>query len=445
MSQVIFGTDGVRGTPGTYPLDIVTVRRLGAALAHEFGAESRLLVGRDTRESGAWVERHLATGITAAGGVLVSVGVMPTPGIAFLTTARDFSAGIVVSASHNPFPSNGIKVLTATGEKASRSLEERLEALVAADFDSWSVLDATAAPPTTVDMMDDYVTHLEGILSQVPALDGCRVAVDAAHGAVSRVAPRVLRELGFDVVEINARPDGRNINAASGSTHPEALQSVVVERQCRLGFAFDGDGDRVILVDHRGRLVDGDAVLFVCASHLKSTDRLTGNAIAATVMSNIGLEIALADMGITMHRCAVGDWHVHEEMLRHGLALGGEQSGHIIFSEFLPTGDGLATALYVLRVIAETGLELADLVGAFTTFPQVLVNVPVSEKRDLECVPEVADAIEAAERQLSGQGRVLVRYSGTESLLRIMIEGRDLAIVQKLADGIATRAREQLG
>ena len=294
-------------------------------------------------------------------------------------------------------------------------------------------------------MMDDYVAHLEGILSDAPALDGCRVAVDGAHGATSRVAPRVLRELGFDVVELNARPDGRNINAASGSTHPEALQAAVVERQCRLGFAFDGDGDRVILVDHGGGLVDGDAVLFVCARHLKSAGRLDGDAIVATVMSNVGLEIALADAGITMHRCAVGDWHVREEMLRRGIALGGEQSGHIIFSELLPTGDGLATALCVLRVIAETGCELADLAGALTTFPQLLVNVPVTEKRELDRVPEITDAIEAAERRLSGEGRVLVRYSGTEPLLRIMIEGRDRAVVQKLADGIAARARQHLG
>lgn len=444
MSKTLFGTDGVRGTPGTFPLDAVTIWRLGAAVVRELGASPQLLVGRDTRESGAWIERWLASGVTMAGGTLASVGVMSTPAVAHLVVSRGCHAGIVISASHNPFPDNGIKILMATGEKASRALEARIEARVADD-----TLEPPVAPPPVpfeaINLTDNYVAKLRHIVSGTPRLDTWRIAVDCAHGATSAVAPGVLRELGFEVVALNTSSDGRNINAACGSTHPEELQTVVVERHCRLGLAFDGDGDRVILVDHRGALVDGDAVMFICARHLKSLGRLVGNAVVVTVMSNVGLEVALHDLGIAVHRCAVGDWHVREEMVRRGVGLGGEQSGHIIFADLLPTGDGLATALCVLRVIAETGRELADLAGDLKIFPQLLVNVPVKDKLAFDRVPEINQAILEAERQLAGEGRVLVRYSGTEPLLRIMIEGQDMAVVQRLADGIAEQARQQLG
>ena len=443
MSKTLFGTDGVRGTPGTFPLDAVTIWRLGAAVVRELGAGPRLLVGCDTRESGAWIERWLASGVAMAGGTLVSVGVMPTPAVAHLVASRGCHAGIVISASHNPFPDNGIKILTATGEKASRDLEARIEARVADD--AWEPPVAAPAPLETINLTDNYVVRLRHIVSGAPRLDAWRIAVDCAHGATSAVAPGVLRELGFEVVALNTSPDGRNINAACGSTHPEELQAVVVERRCRLGLAFDGDGDRVILVDHRGALVDGDAVMFICARHLKALGRLVGDAVVATVMSNIGLEVALHDLGIVVHRCAVGDWHVREEMVRRGVGLGGEQSGHIIFADLLPTGDGLATALCVLRVVAETGQELANLVGDLRIFPQLLVNVPVKDKRAFDRVPEISQAIQEAERQLAGEGRVLIRYSGTEPLLRIMIEGRDMAVVQRLAGSIAERARQHLG
>ena len=442
MSASIFGTDGVRGTPGTYPLDEETIVRLGAATVRVFGLNrTRLLVARDPRESGPLIERFLNAGVEAEGGTLVSAGVIPTPAAAFLAS-REFDGAFVISASHNPYPDNGIKLLTGDGEKASPELEARLSDVVADQ--SWSPGSSDAIGPATCDRVEDYLTHLRRVLPAVDGLAGSRIAVDCANGATSVVAPRVLRDIGLDVVALNVKPDGRNINEDCGSTHPEALQSVVLDQGCRMGVAFDGDGDRAILVDADGAVVDGDAVLFVCAKHLLAEGRLTGNGIVATVMSNIGLEIALRQAGILVHRCPVGDRSVREEMLRYGCVLGGEQSGHIIFSEQLPTGDGILTALSVLRVIQATGSELAELTQGLDVLPQVLLNVQVNTKPDLAHEPEIQEAIADAERILGDQGRVLVRYSGTESLLRVMIEGHDPAEVQQLAESIADRARTRL-
>ena len=443
MSLSLFGTDGVRGAPGRFPLDAATLGHLGAALAEEAGAAPRIVIGRDTRESGEWIERHLAGGIRSAGGEAVGVGVLPTPGVAFLA-ARGFDAGVVISASHNPVPDNGIKVLTRSGEKASRARESRIEARVAAVRARGDLPPAPADPLSDAGLADDYLAHLTAVLAGAPPLDGCLVAVDCAHGATSGVAPRVLRRLGLSVVAINTAPDGRNINVGCGSTQPAALQRAVVEHRCRLGLAFDGDGDRVILVDHRGGIVDGDAALFVCARHLRSVGRLAANTVVATVMSNVGLDLSLRRAGIAMHRCPVGDRNVRDEMRRRGVRLGGEQSGHVIFADRLPTGDGLATGLEVLRVIAETGRELADLTAGLEIMPQRLVNVRVDVQPDLDAVPGVQSAIRAAERRLGERGRVLVRYSGTEPLLRIMIEGPDPGTVRELAGAIADRAREHL-
>lgn len=443
MTQALFGTDGVRGTPGRFPLDPATVARLGAALAAETGAAPRIVIGRDTRESGEEIERLLAGGIRAAGGIPVGVGVLPTPGVAFLS-ARGFDAGVVISASHNPVPDNGIKILTSGGEKASRRNESRLEARVTAAQHGGGAPPGPNPPSTDAALADAYVAHLTSVLAGAPRLDGLRIAIDCAHGATSRIGPLVLRRAGIPVIAIHTEPDGRNINVGCGSTHPTALQRTVVEHGCRLGLAFDGDGDRVILVDHRGAIVDGDGVLFVCARHLHAAGRLAGNAVVATVMSNIGLELSLQRAGIAMHRCAVGDRNVREEMRRRRLGLGGEQSGHVIFADRLPTGDGLATGLEVLRVMAESGRELADLAAGLETFPQQLVNVRVDARPNVDEVPGVRDAIRAAEERLGERGRVLVRYSGTEPLLRIMIEGPDPASVRELAATIADCARRHL-
>ena len=440
----MFGTDGVRGTPGQSPLDERTVTRLGGAVVRVLdGADTRLLVARDTRESGPWIETRLARGVAAEEGVLVSVGVMPTPAAAFLVSSQGFDAALVISASHNPFPDNGIKVLTGEGEKASPDLETRIEQVVADQ--SWTV--KTSAQPSVEvrDLTDVYLTHARTVLAGVDPLPPLRVAVDCANGATSVVAPRMLQQVGFDVIALNVDPDGHNINDNCGSTHPEDLQQAVKEQGCQLGLAFDGDGDRVILVDHHGDVVDGDAVLFICACYLNQHGRLPGNAVVATVMSNIGLELALRDAGVVMYRCPVGDRQVREAMIEHGVALGGEQSGHIIFADLLPTGDGLLTALSVIRVMSETGRHLADLRQALEVYPQVLLNVAVRAKPDLSREPAIAGAIQEAERTLAGQGRVLVRYSGTEPLLRIMIEGTDAATIRQLAETIAAHAGQRLG
>jgi phosphoglucosamine mutase len=442
----LFGTDGVRGHAGSPPLDHVTVARLGAALArtlHGTGARLRFLVGRDTRESGDWIEQELARGAGSAGAAMTSAGVLPTPAIAYLTRELGFDAGLVISASHNPYQDNGIKVFSGRGEKFTETLEREVEAIVASD--DWEVPAGAPAAIERIDAADTYLAHLRRALPDPAPLAGMRLAVDAANGATFAVAPRILRELGFDVVLIGAEPDGRNINLGCGSTHPERVAGIVRAEGCRMGVAFDGDGDRAIFADASGRIVDGDAVLNLCARHMQACGRLKGNAVVATVMSNIGLEIALRERGIALVRCPVGDKYVMEEMLKRNLSLGGEQSGHIIFSEHLFTGDGLATCLNVLRVMAETGRELADLASELVTFPQVLLNVRVREKRDLESVPAVADAMSRVESRLGSEGRLLVRYSGTEPLLRVMIEGREQAAIDAWASEIAAAVREHLG
>jgi phosphoglucosamine mutase len=444
----LFGTDGVRGTAGKYPLDAETVARLGAALVRALprdghdGQQLRLVVGRDTRESGESLERALARGIRSQGATLVSGGVLPTPAIAYVTRAH-FDAGLVISASHNPYQDNGIKVFSGAGEKFGEALEAKIEGIVA-DI-SWTVTDGADSPVERVDVVDEYVAHAREALPDPGRLGSMSIALDLANGATTTVAPRLFGALGFRTTVTGNAPDGRNINLECGSTHPGRLVDLVRKGGHRLGVAFDGDGDRAIFVSAEGRIVDGDAVLLMCAKQMKRTGVLAGDAIVATVMSNIGLEIALRDHGITLVRCAVGDKYVMEEMVKRGLRLGGEQSGHVIFSDHLFTGDGIVTALRVLRVMAETGRELADLAAELKTYPQVLVNVQVREKRDLNGVPAIADAMRKVEDRLAGQGRLLVRYSGTEPLLRIMIEGRDQSEIQSWASELAGMVKAHLG
>ncbi len=449
MSQRLFGTDGVRGRAGDYPLDHETVARLGGALVRAMGGRQsggrrlRFLVGRDTRESGEWIERELARGVHSAGGEIITAGVIPTPAVAYVTRAMGFDAGIVISASHNPFEDNGIKVFSGKGEKFTERLEREVEAII--HDASWTVSGPADVPVESTDVVDAYIAHALRALPEPRRLGAFRLAIDTANGATTTVAPRLFTQLGFDVIVIGAEPDGRNINLDCGSTHPEALARTVRDRGCRMGVAFDGDGDRAIFVDASGKVVDGDAVLLMCGRHWKAQGLLEGNAVAATVMSNIGLELALRDSGIELVRCAVGDKYVMEEMLKRGLSIGGEQSGHIIFSDHLFTGDGIATALSVLRVMADTSRELADLAAELVTFPQVLVNVRVREKKDLASIPAIAATMARIERQLDGAGRLLVRFSGTEPLLRVMIEGKDQQEIQAWATEIAAAAKEHLG
>jgi phosphoglucosamine mutase len=445
MTQ-LFGTDGVRGIAGQYPLDPETITRLGGALVCALapdGRAARLLVGRDTRESGPWIARALARGAGAMGAHLTSAGVIPTPAVSFLTSTLGFDAGIVISASHNPFEDNGVKVFSNAGEKLPDEIERAVEAMMADP--AWTTPAPVAVDLIDADLSDRYLTHLRASFPDPGRLRGLRIAVDAANGATSSVAPRLFAELGFDVAMLSDQPDGRNINVRCGSTHPAGLAAEVASGGHRLGVAFDGDGDRAIFVDHEGRVVDGDAVLFLCARQLKAERRLSNDVVVATVMSNIGLELALREEGIRLARCPVGDKYVREEMTSQGAAIGGEQSGHLIFSEHLTTGDGLLTALQVLRVMAESGRELADLARDLVVFPQALVNVRVREKRPVEEIPAVRDAMARVSGRLEGEGRLLVRYSGTEPLLRIMIEGRDQRLIEAWAGEIAECVRQSLG
>jgi phosphoglucosamine mutase len=440
----LFGTDGVRGTAGRYPLDPPTVRRLGAALVRALKvANPKFLVGRDTRESGVWIEAELAHGASGEGASVTSVGVVPTPAVAYLTRTHGYDAGVVISASHNPFEDNGIKVFSGKGEKFTERIEREIEDIIA-DL-SWEAHEGEPAHVPHADLVGAYLDHLRAVLRDSGMLAGFTLAIDCANGAATTVAPQLFSSLGLAIEVIGDQPDGRNINLKCGSTHPELLARTVVERGCRMGVAFDGDGDRAIFVDHTGQIVDGDAVLLMCGRQLLSEGRLKGNAIVATVMSNIGLELGLRALGIDLVRCAVGDKYVMEEMLARGLSLGGEQSGHIIFSDYLFTGDGLCTALNVLRTVALTGRTLADLASDLTTYPQVLLNVRVREKVELKSVPAVAEAIARVETRVAGQGRLLVRYSGTEPLLRVMLEGRQQDEIRGWAQEIVDVVKEHLG
>ena len=462
----LFGTDGVRGKAGQYPLDGTTVRRFGAALTRALRSDDesvRFLAGLDTRESGPWIERELAAGIRSQGGTLTSAGVIPTPAIAYLTPRMGYAAGVVISASHNPFEDNGIKVFSGAGEKFTQRLEEQVESIVADS--SWSPADAGHADPgadtgadTGTDVassfgpvavehvayQSEYISRLLRIVQPAERHGSVRIVVDCANGATTSVAPRLFKELGFDALCIGCEPNGRNINLRCGSTDPDLLARTVVDGGYRLGMAYDGDGDRVIFVGADGRVVDGDAVMLMCAKHMKAEGRLRGDAIVATVMSNIGLEVALREAGIDTVRCPVGDKHVMEEMMTRGLSLGGEQSGHVICSEHLFTGDGLATSLNVLRAMATTGRELADLASDLTTCPQVLMNVGVERKVELTTIPEVAEVLSSVESRLAGNGRLLVRYSGTENLLRVMLEGRDEGEIRRWGQEIIDVVKEHV-
>lgn len=440
----LFGTDGIRGKAGVAPLEPAMVARVGEALVRSLAdgpTPHRFVIGRDTRESGEWIEQELARGLTSGGATVVSAGVVPTPAIAYLARTEGFDAGLVISASHNPYEDNGIKVFGGSGVKLTEKLESSVEMLVADP--SWQVK-AAAGVIDRQDLSGAYLEHLLQILDDAGPLAGAPVVVDCANGATAAIAPAFLSSLGFDVRPIGVSPNGRNINLDCGSTHLAGLAREVMASGARLGIAFDGDGDRALFVDANGAIVDGDAVLLMAALHLKREDRLAGDTVVATVMSNIGLELALRDRGINLVRTGVGDKYVMEEMVKRGYALGGEQSGHVIFADHLFTGDGLATALNVLRIMAQTKRELADLAGELVTYPQVLVNVRVKQRSDYMQVPAIAATIARVEQGLAGHGRLLIRYSGTEPLLRIMLEGKDQTEIRGWADEIAGVVKEQL-
>jgi phosphoglucosamine mutase len=457
VAQKLFGTDGIRGEAGKFPLDENTVVLIGQSLvsnlAREMGRAPRIVIGRDTRESGPDIERALAGGAMAAGAEVISAGVITTPGVAFVTRTEGFDAGVVISASHNPYRDNGIKVFSPSGKKLADEMERRVEEDLAVYRSAGSGQRAWADGPKAHDGYEDreahyrerYINYLAEDVGRGLSPVGLRVALDCANGAASDLAPKLFRRIGAQVEVINASPDGRNINEGCGSLHLEGLQRVVVERRLDLGVAFDGDADRALFVDSGGALVDGDAVILALADYLKSRGLLAGDAVVATVMSNIGLEIALRERSIELVRAQVGDRYVLEELLARGGRLGGEQSGHIIFPSISLAGDGMITALELLRVIRESGLPLSALASQMTKFPQVLVNVRVRNKPPLESLPEVKAEIDRAEAELRGRGRLLVRYSGTENLARVMIEGEDQAKIDEWANHIAGVIRRAIG
>jgi phosphoglucosamine mutase len=447
MARTLFGTDGIRGVAGEYPLDRKTARAVGAALGQWIQSshlEPRVVIGMDTRESGPWLASELAAGLAAQKIQADLAGVTTTPGIAYLAKSGPYAAGVMISASHNPYQDNGIKLIGHTGYKLPDEQEESLEAAILG-------LGSQNGSPASVDIDPGLDrTYIEHLAATLPGgLRGLKIAVDCANGSASALAPELFERLGARVHAIHCAPNGRNINLNCGSLHLEPLRAAVRQHSAHVGVAFDGDADRALFVAPSGKIVDGDAVLLVAARHLKRRNRLTGSqgrpVVVATVMSNLGLERALASEGIQMIRTPVGDKYVLEEMIRRGAVLGGEQSGHIIFHDFATTGDGMLTALRVFEVILESGQTLDALISDLQVYPQRLVNVRVRDRKPLDQLPAVAAEIRAAESSFGDAGRVLVRFSGTEPLARVMVEGPDLERVEHFAHRIANQIRADIG
>jgi phosphoglucosamine mutase len=447
----LFGTDGVRGVANAEPITSETALRLGRALAHVFknphGRHRRILIGKDTRLSGYMLETAMASGICSMGVDVWLVGPLPTPGIAFLTRSMRADAGVVISASHNPFQDNGIKFFSRDGFKLEDETERRIEELV---FDSTALTDfrASGADIGKAARIDDaigrYLVFLKSCLPRALSFENLKVVIDCANGAGYKVGPDALEELGAEVISIAVEPDGVNINAGCGAVHPENLRETVMRTGSHVGVALDGDGDRAMIVDERGELFDGDDMMALLGIRMAAAGRLKENTVVGTVMSNFGLERALTRAGVKLIRTEVGDPAVVREMRANSYNLGGEQSGHIIFMDHSTTGDGLITALMVLSIMAETGKPLSEL-RAMRRVPQVLENVRVRERVPLSSMPEVERLIAGANRKLEGNGRLLVRYSGTEMLARVMVEGEDETTIVAIAREIGGAIRKQVG
>jgi phosphoglucosamine mutase len=443
----LFGTDGIRGVAGEYPLDKKTVYAVGRALGDHLPAgPRRVVIGQDTRESSGWMADTLAAGLRAAGVETASAGVVPTPAIAYLAHTHGFSAGVVISASHNPWRDNGIKVFGPDGYKLADEVELEIESEIFALLKENAVASADDAARTSLPgdpaLRADYLNWLARTIAGSGRL---RLIVDCANGAASTVAPEIFKRSGAQVEFTHRTPDGRNINENCGALHPEIVAREVVSRNADMGICFDGDADRALFADCNGHVVNGDAVMLLLARELKQRGELANETVIATTMSNMGLEIALRDSGIKMLRAPVGDKYVLEEMQKTGAVLGGEQSGHIILSREATTGDGLLTAIRVLGIVAASGRSLAELAAGMKVFPQTIKNVRVKEKRPLDKMPAVAAKIKQAEQQLNGNGRVNVRYSGTESLARVMVEAESEETVQRLAGEIAAALEAAIG
>ena len=449
-SRKLFGTDGVRGIANIYPMTPEVVLSLGRAIAHVFqeheGERKQILIGKDTRLSGYMFEDALAAGICSMGVNVIQVGPVPTPALAFLTRDMRCNAGVMITASHNPYQDNGIKFFAADGFKLPDADEIRIEKLIA----SGELSEAKVAPDEIgqairiEDARGRYIVYLKHTFPRDLTLKGMRIVIDCANGAGYRVGPTVFRELGAEVFELGCEPNGRNINEECGSLYPERAAAEVLARRADVGIALDGDADRVIVIDERGEIFDGDMLMWLCARDMHERGTLAKDAVVATVMSNLGLEVALASLGIELKRASVGDRYVVEEMRKGDYNLGGEQSGHILFLDDSTTGDGIMTALQVMALMARRGKKLSDLEEGFERFPQITVNIGVAEKRPLEELPTFQDAVTEVEEELGDAGRVLVRYSGTESKARVMVEGRDETRVHEMANQLAARLKQSL-
>jgi phosphoglucosamine mutase len=445
----LFGTDGIRGEAGAFPLNEKTIEVVGNSLARQFteklGRSPRFVVGRDTRESGKWIEQAFCEGASAAEADCESAGVITTPGVAFLTGKFHFDAGVVVSASHNPYQDNGIKIFLPDGKKIDELIEREIEKdIYAVDIENQTVGELGELDVRAKDYQQSYLDYLADEFKALN-LNGYKIVMDCANGAACQLAPQLFQKFGAEVVAINTAPDGKNINKNCGSLHLENLQKKVSEEKANFGVAFDGDADRALFVDERGNVADGDAVLWVMANHLRAIGKLNNDTVIATVMSNIGLEIALQTVNIRLVRTDVGDKYVLAELLKTDSSIGGEQSGHIIFPRHSLVGDGMLTTLFLLEAIQEKGKTLSQMTEGFVKYPQILVNVKVREKRLFEEVPEIAAAARAIENQLAGKGRLLLRYSGTENLARVMIEGENQTEIERQANHLAEIIRETLG
>ena len=448
--KALFGTDGIRGEAGQFPLDPSTVNAIGFSLAShlaERNATPQIIIGRDTRESGESIERALIAGASRAGAKCISAGVITTPGVAFLTRKLQAAAGVVISASHNPYQDNGIKIFAPSGRKMDDSVERQIEADIFANGKAVEAQshDGPRSPEIEEQLHEDYLSFLADDIGKGLRLDGLTIVVDCANGASSAFAPVLFERLGANVIAINTSPDGRNINLNCGSLHIESLREKVLAAHAHLGVAFDGDADRSLFIDNHGRFVDGDATLWALATHLQSHGKLKDNIVVATVMSNIGLEIALRSAGIRLMRADVGDKYVLEELLRLGASLGGEQSGHIILPELSLAGDGMITALCLLRALRESRKTLAEITAGFMQYPQVLVNVRVREKVPFTDLASVRAVLAEVEELLSQKGRLLLRYSGTEKLARVMIEGENQTEIEEFASRIAHAIEREIG
>ena len=447
--RTLFGTDGIRGVANRHPMTPEIVLRVGRAVASLFRNSKRrhrILIGRDTRLSGPMIEDALVAGICSMGVDALTVGVLPTPAVAFLTMDMKADAAIMISASHNPFEDNGIKIFQGNGLKLPDAAEARIEALMASERLGDSAPSGAAIGRSKAIFGADgrYAVFLKNAFPKAMSLEGLKIVVDCAHGAGHRIGPLVLEELGAEVIPMGNNPDGRNINLKCGAMHPEIVAAAVRKHRAHAGIALDGDADRVIFSDEKGKVMDGDHLMAICAIDMKARKQLRKNTVVATVMSNMGFEIAMKEAGIKLIRTQVGDRYILEHMLNKGYNLGGEQSGHLIFLDHTTTGDGILSALQVLAVMKKKGRPLSELAAVMTTLPQVLVNVTVEKRMDLDSVPVIGQAIAEAEKKLAGTGRVLVRFSGTQALCRVMIEGPSQKELTAMANELAEIIRKNM-